>query len=183
MKSGRRGLAVLLALAMCAAFAAAAADGDTAPGIPVELNRKMATRTGPGTRFTEPGTFFSAGTVVTAISAAWDGENEIWWIQTEFTYKGELRRAYTGLKRLNMTADMVPTEYVLAESAVLNRTVYAYMGPGYRYTMYRDPVPAGTEGTVWMSENDYAQFEFYDANEGMYRRVWIPESALEAPNG
>ena len=103
-------------------------------------------------------------------------------IQTEFTYLGEKRRAYTGLKRLDMEAGDVQQERAV-RSAVVNRSVYAYWGPGYDYTMYKDPIPAGTEGVVWQAENGYAQLEFYDDSMGLTRRVWIPESALDADNG
>ena len=152
-------------------------------GILVTLNQRMATRSGPGTQYTELGSYFQAGTAVTAVSAAYDDRNGIWWIQTEFTYNGEKRRAYTGLKRLNMSVGDVPTEYMLADDAVLNRSVYAYMGPGYGYAMYHLQIPAGTTGKVWLSEGGYAQFEFYDYTEGAWRRVWVQESALEGTNG
>ena len=148
----------------------------------VTLNQRLATRSGPGTQYTELGSYFQEGTVLTAISAAYDDRNGIWWIQTEFTYHGEKRRAYTGLKRLNMQVSDVPQEYAI-RYAVVNRSVYAYWGPGYDYTMYKNPIPAGTEGTVWQTENGYAQLEFYDSSEALTRRVWIPESALEAHNG
>ena len=157
--------------------------GYTASGKVVVLNDRMATRSGPGTQYTELGSYFQAGTAVTAVSAAYDERNEIWWIQTEFSYNGEMRRAYTGVKRLDMQAGDVPAEYQLADEAVLNRSVYAYYGPGYGYTMYNRQIPAGTEGKIWRSEGEYAQFEFYDEAEGAWRRVWVPESALEAYNG
>ena len=148
----------------------------------VRLNQRLATRSGPGTQYTELGSYFQGGEMLTAVSAAYDDRNEIWWIQTEFTYNGEKRRAYTGLKRLDMQASDVPQEYLI-RYAVVNRSIYAYWGPGYDYAMYKDPIPAGTEGAVWQIENGYAQIEFYDSSEGKTRRVWIPESALEAYNG
>ena len=157
--------------------------GYTSNGRLVTLNQRMATRSGPGTQYTELGSYFQAGTAVTAVSAAYDDRNEIWWIQTEFTYNGEKRRAYTGVKRLDMMASDVPTEFMLADDAVLNRSVYAYYGPGYGYSMYQKQIPAGTSGRIWQSEDVYAQFEFYDQEEGAWRRVWVPESALEASNG
>ena len=148
----------------------------------VMLKQRMATRSGPGTQYTELGSYYKEGTAVTAVSAAYDDRNGIWWIQTEFTYLGEKRRAYTGLKRLDMEAGDVQQERAV-RSAVVNRSVYAYWGPGYDYTMYKDPIPAGTEGVVWQAENGYAQLEFYDDSMGLTRRVWIPESALDADNG
>ena len=149
----------------------------------VRLNQRLATRSGPGTQYTELGSYFQAGTTLTAISAAYDDRNGIWWIQTEFSYGGELRRAYTGLKRLEMQVSDVPVEYVVTPAAVVNRSVYAYWGPGYGYSMYKNPIPAGTEGIVWQVENGYAQLEFYDSAEGKTRRVWIPESSLDTSFG
>ena len=66
---------------------------------------------------------------------------------------------------------------------MLSRSVYAYWGPGYGYAMYEKQVPAGTEGTIWAIEGSYAQFEYYDEEAQMLRRVWVPESALESGNG
>ena len=178
---------VLLTAALCLCCMPALADGGDGTGSggwdgyrpEVMLNRRMATRPGPGTQYTELGSYFRKGTTLTAISAAYDERNGIWWIQTEFSYHGELRRAYTGLKRLGMEATDVPEESILIPDAVVNRSVYAYWGPGYSYTMYNHPIPAGTEGTVWQIENGYAQLEFFDCEAGMTRRVWISLTALD----
>ncbi len=157
--------------------------GYSGAGIWVTLNQRMATRSGPGTQYTELGSYFKEGQNVTALSAAWDDRNGIWWIQTEFSYGGEKRRAYTGLKRLNMLVSQVPVEFIIETDVVLSRSVYAYYGPGYGYTMYQQRIPAGTTGTVWQEEGGYSQLEFYDEEMGMTRRVWVPSSALEAMNG
>ena len=151
-------------------------------GLQVLTRERIPTRSGPGTNYTELGSYFQANTWVKAISAAYDNSNGIWWIQVELTYSGELRRVYTGVKRLYMSADQVPVEQ--AESgAVVTRSVYAYWGPGYGYARYGDRIPAGTSGTIWQREGAYAQFEFYDQSRQLLRRVWIPESALECSNG
>ena len=63
--------------------------------------------------------------------------------------------------------------------ATVTRSVYGYWGPGYGYAMYGSAIPAGTTGTVWQREAAYAQFEFFDQSVQRYRRVWIPENALE----
>lgn len=155
----------------------------TGQGIEVTLLQRLSTCSGPGTGYTELGSYFQAGAKVRAISAAYDEANRIWWVQTEFTYSGEKRRAYTGIQRLNMIVSQVPVEFVLWKDAGLIRSVYAYYGPGYGYSMYPQKIPAGTEGTVWQLEDGYAQFEFYDEQLGQTRRVWVPESALEQLNG
>ena len=153
----------------------------TAPftGLQVYTKDRLSTRSGPGTTYTETGSYFQSGTRVKAISSAYDKENSIWWVQVELTYDGELRRVYTGVKRLQMSADQVPVEEAPESEAALTRSVYGYWGPGIGYTMYGDKIPAGTTGTVWQHEGVYAQFEFYDEAKQLYRRVWVPESALE----
>ena len=151
-------------------------------GIQVLTKERLATRSGPGTDYTELGSYFQQGTWVRALSAAYDSKNGIWWIQVELTYLGEQRRVYTGVKRLEMNADMVRTEEP-QEVAKLTRSVYPYWGPGYGYSMYNDQVPAGTSGTVWAYEGLYAQFEYYDGSRGQYRRVWVPANSLEEDEG
>ncbi len=151
-------------------------------GLQVMTTDRLATRSGPGTTYTEQGSYFQSGTWVKAISSAYDSRNQIWWIQVELTYNGELRRVYTGVKRLNMAADQVPAEQAEG-GATLTRSVYAYWGPGYGYSMYGEVIPAGTSGTVYAREGYYAQFEFYDEASQLLRRVWVPESALQSSNG
>ena len=68
----------------------------------VTTNQKLATRTGPGTQYDEPGTFLYAGASVTAVARAWDSYNEIWWVQVDFAEGSSRYRVYTGLKRLNV---------------------------------------------------------------------------------
>ena len=147
-------------------------------GLQILTKERLATRSGPGTNYTGSGSYFQAGTWVKALSAAYDSENGIWWIQVELTYNGELRRVYTGVQRLQMMPDQVPIEEEQG-GAVVTRSVYGYWGPGYGYSMYGDRIPAGTTGTVWQREGSYAQFEYYDEGEQAYRRVWVPENALE----
>ncbi len=147
-------------------------------GLQVLTKERLATRSGPGTTYTEQGSYFQSGTWVKALSAAYDQANGTWWVQVELNYNGELRRVYTGVKRLNMSADQVPAEQAECEATV-TRSVYGYWGPGYGYAMYGTRVPAGTTGTIWQREASYAQFEFFDETEQKLRRVWIPENALE----
>lgn len=148
-------------------------------GLQVMTKERLSTRSGPGTTYTETGSYLQNGARVKAVSSAYDKENGIWWVQVELTYDGELRRVYTGVKRLQMSADQVPVEEAPESEAALTRSVYGYWGPGIGYAMYGDKIPAGTTGTVWQREGVYAQFEFYDEAAKLYRRVWVPDSALE----
>ena len=145
--------------------------------VQVTLNQRLATRSGPGTEYDELGSYFKAGTRLTALSAGWDERNEIWWVQVEFNYGGEMRRAYTGLKRLDMNVNRVRTESPVCGARVIhNATVY--YGPGSNYTAHRNRIAAGTEGLVYWAENGYAQFETYDYSQGVLRRFWISVNDL-----
>lgn len=135
------------------------------------LSMRMATRSGPSTNYTGLGSYFSPGDSVRIITAAWDRRNNIWWVQVEFTYRRQLRRAYTGLKRVNASIVNVPEESVYC-SAHTTQSAQAWYGPGTNYTGYDDPVPAGTYGTVYNVENGFVQLEYTPVG-GTMRRVWI----------
>ena len=143
----------------------------------VRLNQRLATRSGPSTQYDELGSYFKAGTWLTALSAAWDDVNEIWWIQVEFQYQGKWRRAYTGLKRLDMDVSSVRTESQQAFVRTIRNTA-AYYGPGTHYSKYAKAVPQNTAGVVYWVENGWAQLEFYDSTLNKLRRVWINRNDL-----
>ena len=83
------------------------------------LNQRLSTRTGPSTKYDEPGTFLRAGDRVTVLSKAWDDVNEIWWLQVEFRSGGEKYRAYTGLKRFSdVNINSIPEEYPLGSCTI-----------------------------------------------------------------
>ena len=143
------------------------------------LNAKLATRTGPGTQYDEPGTFLSAGSQVTVLSKAYDTRNEIWWIQVEFSVSGSRYRAYTGLKRFtNLNVSYVPEEKVIG-SCTTGQSITGYYGPGYNYNRINKKVPAGVSCTIYgyasSGDSDFIQIEFYDRSQGRYRRAWIPD--------
>lgn len=163
-------LAVILA---AVSFSAAKAD---AYGT---LNQKMATRTGPSTKYDEPGTFFNGkwkGQRVRVISKVNTG---VWWLQVEFTYNGQLMRAYTGLKRVdNVNLNSVPTESVIG-TCRLSRSVKGYYGPGSNYKPMGYAVPANTTCDVIMTENGYVLVEFpYHYKNYEKSRAWVPASQV-----
>ncbi len=149
----------------------------------VSTNQKLATRTGPSTKYDEGGTFLSAGSWVTAKYRAWDKYNEIWWVQVEFSSGGTRYRLFTGLKRLNMNITSVPEEAVTGYGRVLSDT-QGYLGPGPQYSACRLGVPGGTQVTLYGAENGYTQVEFSDNRvTNPLRRCWIPTQALSASGG
>lgn len=151
-------------------------------GVVATLSQRAATRSGPGNRYDEPGTFFSAGHEVKVISKAWDSENDLWWFQIEFRYNGEWYRAYTPETRVDIDPALVatePTEPI--EKLSLPEDVRSYFGPGANYRCYRIAmIYEGYDVKVFAIENGWAQIEYIDyALDGWpVRRTWIPQAAL-----
>ena len=172
-------LAALLILFPWAAPASAYGAGTWAT-----LKMRLATRTGPGTWYDEPGTFFSKNyrsQQVLVLSKAWDDRNSIWWLQVEFTRNNQLYRAYTGLKRVNIDIGNVPEEKALG-TAKTTRSAAGYWGPGTDYAASKYDIPSGKSVTVLSVENGYAQIEFYDSRTAdrdyARRRAWIRTDRL-----
>ena len=149
----------------------------------VTANQKLATRSGPGTKYDEPGSFLYAGASVTAVSRAWDSYNDIWWVQVDFYADSARYRVYTGLKRLNVSAGSLPEDRNLGSGPVSYAADASY-GPGPSYAACSLNVPAGVRVTVWGRENGYSMVEFGDSRSSYpLRRCWIASSCLEGGGG
>ncbi len=137
------------------------------------LSQRIATRTGPSTKYTEPGSFLKAGDTVQVHTKVWDSANEIWWVQVEFTaYNGARYRGYTGAWRMSVNLNEVPQEQAL-QSCRVTKTCWSYAGPGTNYVCWSDQVYAGTNATMWEVENGYGLIDCYDSNSGLQERVWV----------
>ena len=62
---------------------------------------KLATRSGPGTQYSEQGTYFVEGQYIRVLSRAWDSRNEIWWVKCEIPYGNGVKILWTGYKRFD----------------------------------------------------------------------------------
>ena len=147
---------------------------------PAMLNQRLATRTGPGTWYDEPGSFFQAGAWITVLSKAYDTSNGIWWLQVEFTSGGAAYRAYTGLKRvdgLNIAA--IPEETAIGRCTTPASALTGYYGPGYDYKEIKRKLPANVSCTIYGyaygPSSDFIQIEMYDSGLGKTRRAWVPD--------
>lgn len=167
----KRLTAVLMILCLLAAGCA------SADSVRATLRQRIATRTGPGTKYTEPGSFLKEGATVTVHTKVWDHANEIWWVQTEFTYSGRSYRAYTGSWRMNVDLTRVPEERPL-ETVSVTRSTSVYAGPGSGYASWRDSVSRGTTATLIEVENGYGHIECWNSREGKPWRVWAPLDCL-----
>lgn len=172
----KRLLALLLCLMMLLPTLAHAG------GLRVPLKMRLATRTGPSTNYTELGSYFQEGDYVTAISRAYDDRNGIWWVQVEYSYRGEMYRAYTGHKRVSVNLYDLPQDssygYYSTYQALLPLT-----GPGSRFAAVSATLPAGASGEVFGYENGYVQLEYYDTARSQYCRVWLPADQVYDSRG
>lgn len=163
-----------LILTLCMLMSCGAALADTAWG---RLNQKIATRSGPGTQYFEPGTFLKTGDYVTVHTKVWDNRNEIWWVQVEFNTNGGRYRAYTGSWRMNVDLSRVPQERSLGTVRVTS-DADVFAGPGWEYVMWNDTVYRGTMATLYEVENGYGLIECWNGSRGQNWRVWAPLRCL-----
>lgn len=139
---------------------------------------RVASRSGPGTNYDELGSYHKQGYTLTVLSRAYDENNGIWWLQVELNYGSELRRVYTGLKRVDIDINDVQDEYPLFYARVKSSNI-PYYGPGTAYTAHKNAIAAGTEGIIYGFEDGWVLFEFYNADKKQYRRVWMPIDRVE----
>lgn len=165
-------IALILTLCMlvCCTSALAATIGRV-------TDNRIATRSGPSTKYTEPGSFLYNGAQVDVHTKVWDDRNELYWVQVEFTSGYERYRAYTGAWRLNVDLSSVPDESIL-DYSWFNYNVCGYAGPGYDYHYYGDIV-LHQDGNcrVMEVENNFALVDTSASNQG-WTRVWVPLNAI-----
>ena len=146
----------------------------------VGLLMKLATRTGPGTEYEEPGTFFGSNwqeQTVLVTGKAWDGN--MWWAQVDFRNGQKARyRAWTGLKRLNITDEEWSLVKEIKRKGKLHvDATEAYCGPGTNYAKLGDVLFFEDEIDYYERENGFVEIDYYDVNREIQRRVWVRESA------
>ena len=144
----------------------------------VQTLMRVASRSGPGTNYDELGSYHKQGYTLTVLSRAYDENNGIWWLQVELNYGSELRRVYTGLKRVDIDINDVQDECPLLYARVKSSNI-PYYGPGTIYTAHKNAIAAGTEGIIYGFEDGWVLFEFYNADKKQYRRVWMPIDRVE----
>ncbi len=146
-------------------------------------NKRLATRSGPGTMYDEPGSFLSAGSEVKVTSKSWDDNNELWWYQFEFENKGEWYRLYTTNSRIDViNPDSIPEEPPRGEPLDTKYSLYdadIYYGPGKEYARVRNVTMAeGKRCDVYVIEDGWALVDYYDYGRDVNRRGWIPVDCL-----
>jgi len=122
----------------------------------------LATRTGPATEYTEPGTFNLKGQYIKLISSACDSGG-VTWLQCEITADGQLMRVYTGLKRFDQGTFSLwnlKTEQGYWYSTNTQAGFTPRMGPGNQYKAESAYIPYGAQVTIVTEEDGWLQFEY-----------------------
>ena len=140
---------------------------------------RLATRSGPGTQYAEPGTFFrnnawKGKTVLVLKKAQGDG---IWWVQVDFrTNDGNRYRVWTGRKRVEVNLDLVREEIPVGDCDI-SQTGNTRWGPGENYAAANVSIPTSAIGMLYETENGWCDIEYFCDN-GDYGRVWIPAECV-----
>lgn len=147
------------------------------------LNQRAATRSGPGTRFDEPGSFYSAGDAVNVISKAWDEDSGLWWYQIELNTSDGWIRAYTPAKRVDLDTNYVPTETNLNDQRKVITSGPVYFGPSTTYRKYGwSWIYEGDAAKICQISGEWAQIEYYSYAKDVTRRGWVKLDTLSPAN-
>lgn len=131
-------------------------------GFEAHLIDRMATRSGPGTKYTEELGTFAEDTKIIVIAQA--ETNGTVWYQVEFTRNQKLYRAYTGKKRVSAYGD-IPWESPDYVEDKATGGADAYYGPGTNYAKRRKGISKGDTVRVFGVEGDWALCEYREDNK------------------
>ena len=143
-------------------------------GVPARLNQKMATRSGPGTRYSEELGTIPMSTSIEVINCV--TTNGTPWCLVEFTRNGKLYRCYTGLKRIDTSYDL-PEGSTSAVKDTVTQDTKVYYGPGKKYAVRTGTLGKGTEVRVYEVEGDWAMVDY--VRKKVQQRGYIPVDCLK----
>lgn len=142
------------------------------------LNQRLATRTGPGTHYTEEGSYYQSGVSLDVHSLAYDA-NGVKWVQVEITTNKGKMRVYTGLKRFDyIDESALRVEKPQNRKYRLTRDYTPRHGPGSDFRAFDFKAGKGRTFTVLETENNWAMVDI-QGSDGKWYRVWFPLSALK----
>ena len=149
---------ILLLLALCLLPEMCFAGADA------WLNQKMATRSGPGTKYTEELGTLPVDTDITVIAQA--ETNGTVWYMVEFSRNMKLYRAYTGKKRVEVASSAyIPWENPDYTEDTVIAGADAYYGPGENYAKRRNSVYKNSSVRVFGVEGDWALCEYKEGSK------------------
>lgn len=134
-------------------------------------NQKLATRSGPGTDYTDTLTYPQSTEVKAYYVTAGSGVD---WVCIGFSYAGKDYLLYTGQKRVDAYGSVPYAQEEESFMAYISREITPYYGPGYNYARAKQAVPAGSavEG-FYQSADGWLMFD-YQVPGGKIQRAWVP---------
>ena len=142
---------------------------------------RLATRSGPGTQYFEPGTFFQNNygeQTVLVLKKKHDGN--IWWVQVDFRNGSKYKyRVWTGVQRVDVDLNKVKEEKRICDCDIYP-TSDTWYGPGGNYKKVGISINRPAVGTIYQMENGYVDVEYWYEDDGYdgVHRLWVPESAV-----
>ena len=147
----------------------------------VGLKMRLATRSGPGNEYEEPGTFFiDTWQDQTVRVLKKKNVRDVWWVQVDFRNGTKSRyRVWTGEKRVDVDLNRVKEEMPIC-ACDIRPTSDTYFGPGGDYAKAGFSINRSAVGNIFGRENGYVDVEFWYEDDGFNgnHRVWVPESAV-----
>ena len=135
-------------------------------------NQKLATRSGPGTEYSEENGTLPKNTSIVAYVL--EGDNV--WVMIECnTSRGKIR-CYTGKKRVN-TKSSLPKLTARNMPAYVKSNITPYYGPGKSYAPFYKSISSGTPVTVVYDEQGYALIDYWEGD--LRLRSWVPLNVLQ----
>ncbi len=145
------------------------------------LLEKLATRTGPGTEYAEPGTFFGKNwqsQTVKVMKKSYDGS--IWWVQVDFRNGSKSSyRVWTGAKRVDVDLSRVKEEKRIC-ACDIRPTRDTWFGPGGNYAKAKVTISRSACGDIFEFKDGYVDVQYWYEDDGYdgVHRIWLPESAV-----
>ena len=145
------------------------------PAVYAELNQRMATRTGPGTKYTEDHDTLPQSTEIVVYAQEDSGGTP--WVLVEFERNEKLVRAYTGMKRIDVDSAIIQRTTIEPKAGFITRETQAYYGPGTAYMTVKNLVAAGTDVMIYGVDRGYALIDYSTGSE-QWMRAWVLESSI-----
>lgn len=144
--------------------------------LPAVLNQRMATRSGPNTKYSEEMGTFPSDTSITVLEQVIG--NDVPWGLVECSSNGRLYRVYTGMKRINTNATVPWGNDTPLEAYTLYKTP-AYYGPGKEYAIRKAQVPANKSLLVYDYENGFLMCDYrFIGEDEPWIRAYLPVEAV-----
>lgn len=139
------------------------------------LLMKLSTRSGPGTQYDEPGTFFGNSWQEQNVKVLGKhNDGSIWWVLVDFRNGSkDSYRVWTGLKRVDVDISKVK-EYNPSGQGTVSATSNTFRGPGTNYAKAKVTISGWKDVVAYGRENGYVEVEFQQGKK--WYRLWVPEN-------